>query len=122
MPCDSCGAPLWFCWTKDGRQMPVNATPPGDDQEGNVICLMARSGNGMVVIPLSAVSDEYREFAAKHARTSHFATCPQADKHRKPPPARVDEDSRQHRDDDRERAEQIAANPDALRDRDRPGK
>ena len=34
----------------------------------------------------------------------------------------VDARGRRHRDDDRERAEQIAANPDALRDRDRPGK
>lgn len=86
MPCEACGAPLWFCWTKDGRQMPVNPEPP-PDEPGNVVCIIAKSGNGMAVIPISAISDEYREFVEPHARTSHFADCPRAEHFRKREPS-----------------------------------
>lgn len=63
--CSSCGAAILWTETEQGRPMPVDATP---------------TGKGIALIPLadgrtrSRVIDVY---------VSHFATCPNAAKHRK---------------------------------------
>lgn len=66
-PCRSCGAPLIWGVTENDKRMPVDAKP-----EKRVV--FEKRGNGLP--PLARVVDTY---------VSHFATCPNAAQHRKPP-------------------------------------
>jgi hypothetical protein len=63
--CKSCGAAVEWCATPGGGKMPVDLDP---SEKGNltVIAGLARPRTAM---------DAYLE---RQARTSHFATCPQA--------------------------------------------
>lgn len=63
--CSSCGAPMIWTDTEGGRRMPVDAKPT----KGIVL------GFGGRATPSAKVVDVY---------TSHFATCPNANAHRKP--------------------------------------
>lgn len=78
--CRSCGAPIiWATVAKTGKRMPLDATPNPDS--GNV--LLHPDGTCRVVTNQSirlAVDDVE---AAGTWHTTHFATCPDADKHRR---------------------------------------
>ena len=72
--CRSCGAPIIWAVTKSGRSMPLDeATDPA----GNVLLL--ENGNCLVPAP----EDDVWEAAGGTRHTSHFATCPNADQHRR---------------------------------------
>lgn len=66
-PCRSCGAPIIFAATEQGKTMPVDAAP-----QKRVLLEPAAEG----LPPIARVVDTY---------VSHFATCPNAAQHRKPP-------------------------------------
>jgi hypothetical protein len=65
--CSSCEAPIIWTVTESGKRMPVDATPAG-----KVTVLVRDPAGGDT--PISKQRDHY---------VSHFATCPQADRHRK---------------------------------------
>ena len=75
--CNSCSAPIiWATNARTGRKMPLNAEP--DPVAGNVLVC-------------DGTADVLREHDAAEARAngvklhlSHFATCPAAEKHRRP--------------------------------------
>lgn len=68
--CRSCGARIIWCSTVRGKSMPVDWAPSDD---GNLII----DGDGVArVIDLLSPKDSPRH-------KSHFATCPDADEHRK---------------------------------------
>lgn len=73
--CRSCGSPVVWAITVTGRPMPVDAEPsPAGTVE------LTATGHG-VRASVTTVADS----AEPMRRTSHFATCPQADawRHRK---------------------------------------
>lgn len=67
--CRSCGAPVRWVRTEAGRRMPINPDP---DPAGNLV--LDVTGLAVQVDP-TATGPKY---------TSHFATCPEAARHRKP--------------------------------------
>jgi hypothetical protein len=71
--CRSCGAPVVWCKTADGKRMPVDAGPTPD---GNLI-VFAASGE------VRSVAAADRPTFAGQLHKSHFASCPQAGKWRK---------------------------------------
>jgi hypothetical protein len=68
-PCRSCGAPLIWGVTMQGRRMPVDAQPVGK----RIVLEPANTGHEDLP-PLATVVDVY---------ASHWETCPHADQHRK---------------------------------------
>jgi hypothetical protein len=105
--CSSCGAPVHWCRTTSGKAIPLDAAP---DPEGN---LVAVDRAGVALDPtraLAAVSTSQATVVVArralrsidprlpHWRT-HFATCPNAERHRarrvatKPHPADTVQDS-----------------------------
>jgi hypothetical protein len=77
--CRSCGASIIWTDTVTGRRMPLDANPTTD---GNII-LGVRHGN----VPLALVQTaqalaRLKEYGSP-LYTSHFATCPHADNHRR---------------------------------------
>jgi len=79
--CRSCSAPIFFAKTRTGKNVPIDWTPRVD---GNlpVICV-----DGLAWI---LDKDEPDQANADHF-VSHFATCPQAKKWRKPKQDRKEE-------------------------------
>jgi len=67
--CRSCGRPVLWAVTGNGRRMPIDPTPRAD---GNLV-LDYGTPNRVHVDPHSS--------GPRH--TSHFATCPHADQHRR---------------------------------------
>lgn len=64
--CRTCGAEIEWVKTEGGRNMPLDAVSPSARK---VMVVIYRNGERVaVMVP---------------ERTSHFATCPEADKHRK---------------------------------------
>jgi hypothetical protein len=61
--CRSCGAPIFFVAMTSGKRMPLNQTPK------KAVIIDKATGQG-------SIQDAY---------TSHFATCPKADQHRRKP-------------------------------------
>lgn len=76
--CGSCDAPIIWASTVKGRPMPVDAEP---DPDGNIL-LHARPGRGPLAEVVPAGQDGL--IAGEQLRLSHFATCPNADQHRRP--------------------------------------
>jgi hypothetical protein len=82
--CSSCGADIWWALSfTTGRRMPIDATPTPD---GNVLLAESRPDGTPVVRvvgkPAAAGPDLFSENTEPRF-TSHFATCPQADSHRR---------------------------------------
>lgn len=70
--CKSCGAAIVWARTIGGKRMPVDAEPSAG---GSVVL----HGDGTcTVVPLSGKPD------GVSLHKSHFATCPNAEEHRKP--------------------------------------
>jgi hypothetical protein len=80
LTCD-CGQDLIFARTRNRRAIPLNKTP---DPEGNVA---AYRDTGGVWRARVLAKDEQPAPHEKRYQT-HFATCPDAGRHRKPKPAR----------------------------------
>lgn len=77
--CRSCGAEIRWIKTFSGKQMPVDAEPVRffPDGEGRDMFVMK---HGAVVSGTRAGIDDDHTYVGF---ISHFATCPNADKHRK---------------------------------------
>lgn len=79
-PCRSCGAQMVFVETIFGKRIPLDAEP--NMEKGNIVV-----ANGVAIY----ISGPKREGEARvvaervglRLYTSHFATCPNADQHRK---------------------------------------
>lgn len=67
--CRSCGAPILWARTVQGKAIPLDAQR---SERGNI---ELRGGTAHYVTP---------DINAELRYISHFATCPQADQHRKP--------------------------------------
>ena len=92
VPCRSCGALILWTVTEKGARMPVDAesSPAGN------IDLLCPIGKPMVAIYLRKDEIAARSAAAIERggtppalRTSHFASCPYAEFHRKKPAAQA---------------------------------
>lgn len=68
--CQSCGAPIFFAATGTGKRIPLDAEPTED---GNIVILDGEA----CVIPKGTY------LAGKPQYRSHFATCPNAARHRR---------------------------------------
>ena len=68
--CRSCGAPVFWAVTENERRMPVDALPTTDGTLAVVFGYPNRS---------RAAGPDYQG----ERFTSHFATCPDADRHRR---------------------------------------
>jgi len=78
--CSSCGAPIIFKQTVTGKQMPLDAEPNAD---GNV--QLGWIGGEEVALLLAEPGDRAAAQIAGHLLyMPHFATCPNADEHRRP--------------------------------------
>lgn len=80
--CASCGAVIEWRRTEGGKRMPIDVLPSSD---GNV-CLFEcpETGTDMCrVLSAHELKDWNRELYGALTK-SHFATCPNASKHRKP--------------------------------------
>ena len=73
--CRTCGATVAWVITAKGKLMPIDAEPSPDGQ----FRLAGTSGSE---IRVAFVKPEDRPTATVALRTSHFATCPDADMHR----------------------------------------
>jgi hypothetical protein len=73
--CKSCGAAITWAKTIKGRPIPLDARP---SPRGNVI--ISEEGVALVYRDSSAIAPRY---ADEPRYLSHFATCPNADTHRK---------------------------------------
>jgi hypothetical protein len=69
-PCGSCGAPMIWAETVNGRRMPVDPEPTSD---GNVL-LTDRTH--LLRQPLATVLKAAKCFGRRDLRKSHFVTCP----------------------------------------------
>jgi hypothetical protein len=86
--CASCKAPIVWAVTEHGKRMPVDAEPT---ITGNIVLSHRRAGEPPIALhqPMNALE----RLAAAHdcsphdgplrLFTSHFATCPYADQHRR---------------------------------------
>lgn len=74
--CRTCGEPVKWVMTTTGNRMPLNPMP---DPDGN--CYVDRWDQGMPVVVVAVNSAIPGAIPIRY--TSHFATCPQADKWRK---------------------------------------
>lgn len=77
--CGSCKQPVWWTRTAAGALMPVD--PPQTAPEGATVAVL-RAANGDLHSRVLGEGQAPRE--GERLTTSHFATCPQADEHRKP--------------------------------------
>lgn len=75
--CSSCQQPIRWVRTSNGKPMPVDYDP----HEGGNILVDDHGGNAIVTEPGGPGSGIP---SGKTLHYSHFATCPNADQHRKP--------------------------------------
>lgn len=74
--CRSCRAEVVWCVTAGGKAMPVDVEPVEDgnvvlEDDGDLVATVVPPGQGLL-------GDERPRYV------SHFATCPNADEHRRP--------------------------------------
>ncbi|HEY1309247.1 MAG TPA: hypothetical protein VGF24_37165 [Vicinamibacterales bacterium] len=73
--CKSCGAEIVWAKTIKGRPIPLDRAP---SQRGNVV--LSDEGTALVYNSPGAIAPRYQD---SPRYLSHFATCPDADEHRK---------------------------------------
>ena len=74
--CKSCGADIIWIKTKNGRSMPCDAKPiPFRESFSGGMKLVTKAGD---IVP-----GNYDGTSNEFAYISHFATCPNADQHRR---------------------------------------
>lgn len=75
--CGSCGAPVvWALHVRTLKPAPIDAEPSAD---GN--CVLHATGR-YAIVPGDVLEGMRRNLIPLH--TNHFATCPNAEKHRRP--------------------------------------
>lgn len=78
--CRSCGAPIVWTVTMNGKRMPVDLDPVGDVPGAMLFRVEEDPSNGDLIATFIKSDQRYRE---EELYVSHFATCPQADQHRR---------------------------------------
>ena len=81
-PCSKCEAPMIWCVSTNGKKMPLDADP---DEDGTFL-LVESPDNGDLLAVFHKRALEYmsqRELEEALRYTSHFATCPDADRFRR---------------------------------------
>ena len=76
-PCTSCGALILWAMTLAGKRMPVDAI---SDDAGNLRLVQEA---GQLVARITPPTQTTSLFDAEPRYRSHFATCPNADAHRR---------------------------------------
>jgi hypothetical protein len=80
--CKSCGAPIrWALHERTERRMPLDALA-NPDGNISVVAWGGKQGNGLS-LPIIGVNVPPDKAMTPMHYTSHFATCPNADDHRK---------------------------------------
>lgn len=78
--CKSCDATIFWARTRNGRNLPVDAEPVAD---GNLRVTFGKYGPPTAAI-VDARQVDARQIGLFDKRyVSHFATCPNADQHRR---------------------------------------
>lgn len=86
--CSSCHRPILWALTTEGNRIPLDPTPGPDGK----IILTGRDDDGVMIVRVIKKNDPafepslFDEKPAGHDGlrwTSHFATCPNANKHRR---------------------------------------
>lgn len=75
--CSSCKAPIRWTVTEHGKAMPVDFAPV---RGGNIV--LRDEGNRTVAVYTAPLFETAEQKARPHY-VSHFATCPQANAHRR---------------------------------------
>ncbi len=75
--CRTCRAPIRWAATEHGRKMPLDADPYTGPEPGGLFAVRYVNGERIAVAAPPAA------FEGEPLYRSHFATCPQADQHRK---------------------------------------
>jgi len=78
--CTSCGAPIRWAVTKNGKRMPVDATPSSD---GNVVLIPRLRGEAPEAHVYRDPTDAAAGAPDGDTYLSHFSTCPNARAHRR---------------------------------------
>lgn len=77
--CRSCQAPIVWCSTARKKAMPVDAEPFTGDRFAPGLVTITEDETG----PLALPATPFERAGGEALYTSHFATCPQADQHRR---------------------------------------
>lgn len=82
--CRSCGAPIEWAITDNGRKMPIDL---GLHDDGRVVVVGRRAGSQLIVALTGDQLERLRadERNVVELRRSHFQTCPQANEWRSKP-------------------------------------
>lgn len=84
MKCKSCGAPIvWIKMYGSGKKMPVNEEPALVLMSGGTDKFVRADGVVITGCLVGEAYDDYPDDNVVEAYVSHFATCPQADQHRR---------------------------------------
>lgn len=84
MKCRSCGAPIvWIKMYGSGKKMPVNEEPVLVLMSGGTDKFVRADGVVITGCRVGEAYDDYPDDNVVEAYVSHFATCPQADQHRR---------------------------------------
>jgi hypothetical protein len=87
--CSSCGAHIWWGRTVNHKRMPLDAQPVEDgnvvvDQDVNTLIALAEDQPAGAPVPAVRVLKKGEVPGDVPRYTSHFATCANADRHRRP--------------------------------------
>lgn len=76
--CRSCGAPIRWVETENGRRMPIDPEPYTGESPAGLFVLRERER-----APSLAIATPPLAFPGEPLFRSHFATCPNAKEHRR---------------------------------------
>lgn len=79
--CRSCQAPIVWCVTAKNRRMPVDVEPSKGDRHATGLLTLTTDETG---VPLALPATPFERAGDEPLHTSHFATCPNASRHRSP--------------------------------------
>jgi len=77
--CNTCGAPMYWARTRDGKAIPIDVKPT---PKGNILLTYNQSRDDLNA-KVYAPNNTHNIPPGRNRYTSHFATCPDADKHRR---------------------------------------
>lgn len=73
--CRSCGAPIYWAHTENGKPIPVDVAPAHD---GNVLLTLNRA-TGQLKAEVYGAKNRHNIPPGRNRYKSHFATCPDRD-------------------------------------------